>query len=361
MTAIGTYRPTLDRDRTGSESARVVSGAVEACRRFPLDEISLTQTVSSTLCRSTLLKLAGAAEAEYEDILILSGRATAFAYHPQRPQPMQATPEDPAVVDARIAAATGFAWEALDRGEGGNEAWTVLRLSVDEGRAVHGGWIDDLILCGYDDPGPTDERAVLVGGGWDLPAWWSWDRFDKWAAEFGAMARVGDRVALRPRSEIVREVMEVMARCAEDDPRAGVQYLRHAAYGLRGIEAFASDVADVARRPGYWNAGWLAGHCIYRQISGRAAAARYLRRAVADLPVRARVVTERAAQCFEQAAVAWAEWGGQLGHESGKTDAEEIRLLWLQAARRAAGAAAVRRAHAHESEAARLVKQALAA
>ncbi|MBM3496104.1 MAG: hypothetical protein FJX72_17555 [Armatimonadetes bacterium] len=68
---------------------------------------------------------------------------------------------------------------------------------------------------------------------------------------------------------------------------------------------------------------------------------------------------ERAARSFEDAAVAWAEWGARLGQEAGVTDAEEIRLLWLQAGPRSEGAAFVRQALIHETEAVRQLKQAL--
>lgn len=351
-------------------SVRILEDAVAACGRFPLDEIALIRTVSSCLCRSTLLKLAGAQHAEYEDILVLSGMATAFAYHPQRHQPMQVAPDEPEVVERRIAGATGFAWEPLAHDAGGEHAWLAIRRSVDEGRAVHGAWIDDLIFCGYDDPAvsepeaPSDgsraeRRRVLVGGGWDLPSWWGWDIFGKWAAEFGTIGRVGGAVPVRPRRDTIREVVAAMVRCAEDDPRSKVQYMRHAAYGLAGIAALAADLADMTRKPDHWSGCWLGGHCIYRQISGRAAAARFLRSASSEFRSGAAQAMERAARSFEDAAVAWAEWGARLGQEAGVTDAEEIRLLWLQAGPRSEGAAFVRQALIHETEAVRQLKQAL--
>jgi hypothetical protein len=311
------------------------------------------------LCRSTLLKLAGAQHAEYEDILVLTGQATAFAYHPRRHHPIQVVPDEPEVVEERLRRATGFGWQTLEHEGGGESAWAAVRASIDEGKAVHAAWIDDLIFCGYEDPGYPEGRRILVGGGWDAPSWWTWDRFDKWAAEFGAIARVGEPVPVAPRRETVRSVLSAMVRNAEADPRAQVHFLQHATYGLEGIRAFASDIGNLQLRPDHWSSCWLGGHCVYRQISGRAAAARFLRAATPECPPAASQPLVRAAECFERAAMVWADWGAELGFESGFSDAEEIRLRWLQATHRRRGAACALGALEHETRANEQIKQAL--
>ena len=353
-------RASLPRTTSASPGTRVLADAVEACERFPLQELDLARTFMACLCRSALLKLAGAQRAEYEDILVLTGQATAFAYHHRRHHPMQVTPDEPGVVEERISRATGFAWQTLDHEGGGENAWRAIRGAIDGGKAVHGVWIDDLIFCGYDDPGIVEERRLLVGGGWDAPAWWTWDRFDKWAAEFGVLGCVGDPVPIAPRIETIRDVVGAIVRGAEADPRANVQYLRHARYGLEGIRAFAEDIATVARTPDHWHACWLGGHCVYRQISGRAAAARFLQASSSETPPAAAQALTEAARHYERAAHAWGDWGRYLGYESGCTDAEEIRLLWMQTANRVHGAQAVQRALDSETDACRHLKRALA-
>jgi hypothetical protein len=346
---------------TGSITRRhICDKAVEICRLFPAEETRLRCYYTSHLCRSALLQVAGAEDADYDTVLVVSGHATAFAYHPQRYQPLYATPDPEEVVDARLAAATGFQWEKLGRAQNAEDAWSAITSSLDADRPIHGAWLDDVVMCGYEDSTEPSGRKVLVAGGWDPERWWDWNTFDKWNAEFGAMERLGEPCPKAPPGETLREVVAAMIRCADDDPRAHVRYMDHALYGLRGLRAFVQDMADLRKKTDYWHAGWLGGHCVYRQISGRAIAARYLEKHAGDSAESARPYIREAAELFAQAAEAWKVWGKWLGVESGVTDAEDLRLQWLQSKRRHSGAEAARTALRHETEAVRHLKQALA-
>ncbi len=347
------------RRNASASYSRVIEQAVEACRRFPLDEPDLAQTVIACLCRSTLLKLAGASRAEYEDILVLSGRATAFAYHPIRPDLLDQAPDDPEAVEARISAATGYAWETPAHDGTSDDAWRVIRASIDEGKPIQAQWTDDLIFCGCRDDGTAEGREVLVGGGWDPPTWWTWDRFDKWAAEFGAMARVGAKLDVAPRHETASAVLDAMARAAESDSRAQKADPSPTAYGLAGIRAFARDLGDLSLRPDHWGGCWLSGYCVYRQVSGRAAAARFIRAAISDCVPAAAPALEAAASSFERAAEAWAGWDAELGFGATRSGSVEQRSLWYSAANRRQASFCVQRALEHETEAVRQLKQAL--
>jgi len=341
---------------------RVLTNAVEVCSLFPTDETEVGRLYTAHLCRAALLQIAGVADATYERVLVLSGHATAFAYHPHSQEALYDTPDPAEVVDARLAGATGFLWEPLDASNGVDSAWEALRSSIDAGRPVHGQWIDHVVFCGYQAPNGRLSRRVWVAGagGWDPTNWWMWDRFDKWAAEFGIMERVGAPCPrIRP-EETIREVVAGMVRCADADPRAARRQQHDATYGLAGLRAFLKDMGDPTKKPDYWHAGWLGGHCVYRQVSGRAAAAQFLAEGsrLFDGPVQGRL--QAAARSLTGAAEAWKEWGRWLGTESGVTDAEDLRLLWMQHGNRRRGTELAGQAAKHEAEAARQLKLALA-
>jgi hypothetical protein len=351
--------PTVHRPESGP-GQRLITEAMEACSRFPSEESHICRLYTAHACRAALLECAGAEVHDYETVLVLSGHATSFAYHPQRYQPLYVTPDPADQVDARIAGAAGFRFEGLGHAGDAASAWAAARASLDAGRPVHGVWLDNLVFCGYEDSGDWSGRRLWVAGGWDPPGWWTWDRFDKWAAEFGAMERVEGPCGCVPHEETVREVVACMARCADCDPRGGVKFLDHALYGLEGLQAFVRDMTDTSRRPDHWNAGWLGGHCVYRQLAGRAPAARYLRRHADALTALARPHLVAAAASLTAASEEWGAWGKWLGVESGVTDAEDLRLLWLQGVNRRKGSQHAHEALRHETEAARQLRLALA-
>ncbi len=340
--------------------ARVLEKATEIGYSFPTDEGQINRLYSAHLCRAALLEVAGAQDVDYDTVLVISGHATAFAYHPQRYQPLYATPDPQEVVDDRLASATGFRFERPESPQSAEDAWRYICYSVDMGKPVHGSWLDDVVFLGYEDHAEPSARRLLVRGGWNVQQWWDWEMFEKWQAEFGAMERIGEACSRVPVSKTLREVIAAMVRCADDDPRAHVRYLDHASYGLQGLKRFAEDIEDRTMDPDHWHAGWLGGHCVYRQIAGRDIAARYLERHLADFPETARAHIREAAALFHRAADAWTEWGHWLGTESGVTDVEDIRLLWLQPTRRRGGGAAIRTALRWETEAVRHLKLALA-
>jgi len=335
----------------------ILEHVIEICRAFPADDRALASVYTSHWCRSALLRAADVA-IDYDTVLVLSGHATAFAYHPQRYHPLYTTPDPPEVVESRLASATGYRFESLSA-DGPESAWRTIVQSLEERRPIHGSYLDDVIFCGYEERDPPAARRLLVAGGWESLTWWTWDRFEKWMAEFGNMERLGTRCPVATESGILFETVAAMVRAAENDSRRTALHLDHAAYGLDGLRGFVRDMSDLTKPLEYWHPGWLGGHCVYRQISGRRAAARFLEARAADAGPTAQPLLALAAAEFNAASEAWAGWGRCLGTEAGATDAEDLRLLWLSISNRRQGADQAAVALHHETEAARHLKLAL--
>lgn len=336
----------------------VLDSAVEACQDFPADEPEMSRVNTPHLCRAAILKHAGVA-ITYDAILVLSGQATAFGYHPRRYSFLTYSPDPADRVRDRIASAVGRRLEPLRPEEAPEGTWRILVDSLEEGKPVHGQWTDDIVFCGYEERMPRDACRVLVAGGWERLGWWNWDMFEKWAAEFGTMERVGPVCPQVTPDRLARDVIALMIRCAEADARQQVPELAQAIYGLQGIRTFVKDMGDLTKKPDYWHHGWLGGHCVYRQISGRSAAAIFLKSHLAYVTARAREHVEAATAAYSQAAHAWEKWGQCLGMESGAADVEDLRLLWMSASRRREGADWAYRALQFEMEAIRHLKLAL--
>jgi len=159
------------------------------------------------------------------------------------------------------------------------------------------------------------------------------------------------------------EVMEVMVRVAEgDDPRkepnGGV------VWGVDGVEAYAADIADMTKsgagenEGGYFQGGWTGCHNIYPQMSGRPAAATYLKKVAPLFEDDPRGHIEAASAAYGRATEAWEEFERKLGR--GVEDKPEGGT-WQSASHRAAGAEAVREAAAHERDAVSSLTRALEA
>lgn len=356
-------RPTFTaRETTGSAGVSrpvVLESACHAIEQLPTEGLRLGRLRSSVACRVALMRLAGAQDLDYDLLNVLLGHATAFAYHPQRYQPLFATPEPEEVVEPLVASATGLLWERHASGSA-EAVWELLKASIVSGRPMAAAWVDDVILCGYEESEASGARRVLVAAPGSEPVWWTWDMLDKWAAEFGHLGRTGAPCPRAPIRDAVRNVVRMMVRCADKDPRAAVTEMRHAVYGLEAVWAFRQDIADLRNSPDYWHPGWLGGPWVYLQITGRSSAARVLRRWADDLGGPAAEHVRSAARLYGLAAERWQEWGRHLGAEAGMPDMEDIRLLWLRSDNRLNGARAVDAAWIAERDAVRQLKLALA-
>lgn len=358
MSDVRSVRQQHGRGHGTGAGLRMVPGIADACSLLARDPTLHDVRYASHQCRAALLRAAGC-EISYEAILVLSGHATSFAYHPQRYGALFVTPDPSDVTDRRIGNACGYTWERLGQADGGLAAWEIVRASIDAHRPLQGVWIDDIVIGGYDDP-VDGARRIWVAGGWDVPGWWDWERFDKWSAEFGQLERVGEPCATIEPLESLREVVACMVRCTDDDPRKRVPALAHASYGLEGVLMFAEDVGNMAHEPDYWYPGWMGGYCVYKQIEGRGIAAAYLEASASLGGPTPRVHLMDAAAHFRQARDAWRAWGSALGAETGAADPEELRVRWWKPACRRDAALRIREAYRWEAEAARSLRLALA-
>ncbi len=337
--------------------AKVVVPGAEVAYTEATAGLNLNHYRTNLLVRVVLYRLAGAVEVGYDDLLVLSGFATAFAYEPQRFGCMYEWPEPPWEVDERFAWATGLAWQGHPRPDDVAAVWTTIRTAVDAGCALDGAWYDDLLFAGYAEADALDDCQVLAMGGWlDEPTWWPLAKLAEWHREFGRLGHVAGPTERRSPAELAPLCLRGMASYATADGRAGLEWLPGARFGLDGLAWYAQDVGDTGKAPESFNRAWVGCHAINRQILGRPAAARYLRRVADVLPGAVRADLLAAAGEYEAAWSAWRDWSRQLGHDSGLAP-EEWPVIWGDPARRVAGAEAIRRAAGHEGAAAeRLAK-----
>ncbi len=302
------------------------------------------------------LRVAGCADVDYPMLMVASGYATSFAYHPKKYFVMYQPPDAPEKTWERIARATGYGCEWLPKAGSAEEAWKVVHESIAAGRPVQGRWLDDLVFAGCEDAPEPAGRRVYVLGGWDEPGWWNWQRFSEWAKEFGRLGRVTGEVRRAPARERTLEILRGTVQWSEHDGRASVPWMAEGKFGFAGIEAYAADVADLGKKPDDFDSGWLGCHCIYRQITGRKHAAAYLERAAKEFPGAAGEPLRAAAREYAAAWSAWQEYGKHLGQAA---DLQQAKQVWENPENRRAGAAAIRQALVHERAAVAAVSRAL--
>ena len=97
-------------------------------------------------------------------------------------------------------------------------------------------------------------------------------------------------------------------------------------WGIEGIEAYATDLADMSKSgaedAGSFQGGWRGCHNVYPQMSGRPAAAVYLRRVAPLFEGDARGDILAAAEAYDEATEAWREFEKQLGRPLGDKHGE---------------------------------------
>ncbi len=197
-----------------------------------------------------------------------------------------------------------------------------LTEAIDARQAVHAPNEEDILFIGYRDAGrPEDRKVMPLAIVFVDEEEWTWDRFLSWhsrgivAGWFGCMDQ---RVEPWPPEKSAVEVLEVLLSVARgDDPRRrpgdGV------VWGVKGIEAYADDVADLSKsgadedQGGFFQSGWRGCHNIIPQMSGRPAAATYLKRVAGYFDDQARDRIIAAAERYDSATDAWQRYDTQLG------------------------------------------------
>ena len=356
--------------------AKVLPNLQEAYLQAQQELEPLGERRTNLVARLAILQSMGIDNVDYDTLMVLTGFATSFAYHPKHFNIMYFPPEDPLRHERRIARFAGREWELLQRSpeevqwrtdgntgrlESAEQAWNLIKASIDADKPIQATFMDDYVLIGYEDAEKTTERKVYSVGGWDPPCWWDWVKLENWVKHFGRMSRPGGCVEPLPVQEIAPEVIGAMAEYWANDGRKQLAWVARGEgkYGSEGLKAFADDIANMAMRPEEFDGGWLGCHCIYRQITGRPAAARYLRSVASELPGGEHLLG--AADQYDAAWRNWLAWGRELGNGAGVTKAEELAKLWADPKRRAAGAEAVRAAAACERSAWEHLKAAVSA
>jgi hypothetical protein len=294
----------------------------------------------------------------YDDLVVLAGYATSFAYHPTLFSVMYQPPDSPEETERRVVAAIGYGWEWLPRAADSEVAWQAVRDTLDSGRPVQARWLDDYVFAGYRDATHRTNRGVHSLGGWSEPGWMPWTAFDEWCKDSWRLGRPTAPVPQTPTEELVPALLRRMVEWSQGDGRADVDWMREGVFGNPGILAYADDVADAARPPERFDPGWLCCHCVNRQSSGRASAARWLRRQAPLLTESVRACLCEAADFYDKACEAWLAFRAALGPEGGK---DAVTEAWRDAASRARGAICLRRAAGYEREAAGKLAQAVEA
>jgi hypothetical protein len=303
-------------------------------------------------------------EVDYADLIVIAGYATSFAYAP-RPQDRWMAHYFPIEGrDDRIAHATGYvnAWHQYRDVE---EYWDALKREIDAGRAVHAPNEEDVLFIGYRDADEPEGRGVMpVAIVFVDEDEWSWERFVEWHSRemvsgwFGCME---GRCEPWPPRKSALEVLDVMAKVAKgNDPRRRPGDV--VIWGIDGVEAYAADLSDLSKsgaseeNTGYFQGGWRGCHNIMPQISGRPAAAEYLRRASGLFEGETRAQILESADHYEEATRAWMEFDRQLGRALDDMPHEEA---WQDDGHRRAGADAVQGASVCEREALASLERAL--
>ena len=322
---------------------------------------------SDTYMYLTQMRIAGW-EIDYADLITVAGYGPSFAYAPRSKDKWMAHYFPPKGRDERIAQATGcqYRWRRYKEVEA---YWQALKKAIDEGQAVHGPNEEDILFIGYVDAEKPEDRKVLpLAIVFVDDDEWTWEQFGKWHARgmvSGWFGRIEGRVPPLPARKSALDVLRLMARVAEgDDSRRGAN--DGVTWGVAGIEAYATDLADLAKsgadgdKDGYFQGGWRGCHNVYPQMSGRPAAATYLKRVAPLFEGGVREHILAAAAEYGKATEAWLVFVGQLGRECERVAKVTHGVAWTSATQREAGAGAVADAARHERAAVAALRQALA-
>ncbi len=311
------------------------------------------------VCRSYIylrlacMRIAGWQDADYATLMPVSGYGLTFAYEAKAQS--GAHFHKPAGADERIARATGFGWEWL-RFDDVETYWQALKQTIDSGRPVQAPHMEEVLFVGYQEAEKKRNRRVrplAIPVFVDPGTWWTWREFEAWFREFGGyLGRFTGRQETLPARDVAIDTMEALVTLAYDDPRRDDPDFDRVCWGLAGIEAFATDMADVTKKERQFCSGWFGCHDSNPQTTARQLTGRYLAQ-VADLfddPVAGRM--REAARDYQRAHEAWLKWDRHLGRYGPNNG-------WRSRMHRLAGAEAAREALEHERRAVEVIRETL--
>jgi len=180
----------------------------------------------------------------------------------------------------------------------------------------------------------------------------------------GWFGRIEKQVTPWPSRKSVAEVIRMMVTYGTgNDSRS--TYNAGVRWGVDGIEAYAADLADMTKSGaleadgGFFQGGWRGCHNVYPQMSGRPAAATYLKWAAGLFQGDLRKHILAAAGHYDEATAAWRAFAGQLGRDTERVAKVDHTTAWTNAKYRTAGAKAVAEAAQQERAAIRALEAAV--
>ncbi len=298
---------------------------------------------------------AGWTDLDMATIVGVSGAAGLFGYERDDCMPKYAffavDPGD------QIAKATGFGYEHPKFNDA-EEAWQILKESIDTGRPLKAPDWEGILYVGYRDADRPGQRKVfgLSNEPGDICRWMSWEEWEDWAKRIVSwnlndlIGRHTKRVRPASRKKTALKVMSDLVKYSTKAPGDWEKDNPNAIWGLAGIEAYAEDCANLRELPDFGMC-----HPINPQWATRRCSAVYLGR-TAKADIFPKQVSERikaASSWYFAAYHSWVVAHYQIGW--GALGVKKTK------AHRLAAAGAIRQAAAHERAAIGEVKKALRA
>jgi len=303
------------------------------------------------------MRVAGWKDTDFDTVMTVSGAGLIFAYDPRSMLPKYAhLLLEP---DARIAEATGFGWEWMAF-ENEDEAWEIVKETIDSGRPAKAHFWEEMLFAGYKDCSRrVDRKAFVMGDPFPGPGvWWSWEEFADWSSkclewQLGEVGRHTRNVRKVARKTVAHQILRETVAWSKTPPAGMKERFPGTSFGLEGIRRYADDIETKPERY-FEETAWQGCHAINPQWTARSSTAGYLE-GLARAAIFRRKVNEqimRAANEYAFAHQDWLEFYRRLGHIAPDN-------AWNSKRRRRAGSAAVRRALEHEKVAIGELTQAL--
>jgi hypothetical protein len=288
------------------------------------------------------MRAVGWEDMDFDQLAAVSGASALFAYQEDDFMPKYANLH--IGMDDRIAEAIGFGYEWIDF-KGIDEAWELIRESVDSGKSVKGWDWENILFAGYQDAtNPDDRKVFAMADGPDTYAkWWTWkefgeyiERMQNWkSTRFG---RHTERVPTKPKNEVALKVIKDLVEWSTNPPEHLLKKYPKATFGLDGIELYAKNCADMEKFQDFG-----ACHGMNPQWHIRNSSSVYLKQvAEANIfPEKLDAHLLKAADEYKAAYVYWKQFFNHLSYGGGEGwgKVEEHRM---------AGAEGIRKALEHE-------------
>ena len=266
------------------------------------------------------MRAAGWKDTDFDQIAAVSGASALFAYEHGTFDPKYA--HHLIGMDERITEATGFGYEWV-RFSDIDEAWVIIKESVDSGRSVKGWFWENIMFAGYQDADKPEDRKVFAisDGPETFAEWWSWEKFDKeyiklvtgWGAT--GLGRYTERVPTKPANAVALRVIKDLVEWSTNPPEQILKKYPKATFGIAGIELYAKNCADMEKFEDFGSC-----HDINPQWHIRNSSSVYLKRVseAKVFPEKVNVHILKAADEYKNAYVYWKQFYNHLSYGGGE-------------------------------------------